>query len=62
MHRQSLLHLLPCTEVCAHEHLPKFAVVWYREVEQFVNDDIIPELGVHTEKFIVEAKRARCGA
>ena len=43
-----------------HQGLPEFAVVRDGEMEQFMDDDVIAELRVHAEEFIVEAQRA-CG-
>ena len=45
-----------------HQHLPEPAVIRHGEMEQFVDDDIVAELRVHAEEFIIEAQRACRGA
>ena len=45
-----------------HQAFPELSVVRYGEVEEFVNDHIVPEILVQVEKFKVEVHVAVCGA
>ena len=42
--------------MCPHEAFPEFTVIWNREVEQLVDDDIISECTGHGNEFVVEAE------
>lgn len=42
--------------MCSHEAFPEFAVIRDREVEQFVDDDIVAEGTGHGNEFVVEAE------
>ena len=46
----------------AHQAFPELAVVGHGEVQQFMNNHIIPDLFVHVEQFGVEIKMALRGA
>lgn len=49
--------------MCAHQAFPKLAVVGHREVQQFMDDDVIAEIARHVQQFVVETQgsgRARC--
>ena len=46
----------------AHQAFPELAVVGYGEVQQFMDDHVIPDLFVHLHQFSVEIQMALCGA
>lgn len=53
---QLFLVFLVGSEVCPHEALPELAVIGDREMEQFVDDDIVAEGMGHGNEFVVEAE------
>ena len=53
---QLFLVFLVGSEVCPHEAFPELAVIGDREMEQFVDDHIIPESAGHGNEFVVEAE------
>ncbi len=42
----------------AHQAFPEFAVVWNEEVQQLVDDHVVPKLLIKIEQFVVEIQMA----
>ena len=48
----------PIAEVGPHQCFPEPAMVWHAEVQQLVNDHIIPEGGIQAEQIKAEVEVA----
>jgi hypothetical protein len=49
---QALLDFFPISQMSPHQCFPELAVIGDREMEQFVDDDVIAELRIHVEQFV----------
>ena len=50
------------TKIGSHQNLPEFAMVGHEEVQQLMDDHVIPDLFVELQQFGVEIKMALRGA
>ena len=41
-------------QMCPHQALPEFAVIGHKEMQEFVDNDIVPEFLIEFQKFAVE--------
>ena len=54
-------HRLIVSRMRLHQALPKPAVIWHKEMQQLMDDHIVPERLVQTRQFGIEVEVAVCG-